>query len=68
MSWKSGVTYSGTWKNGQPHGIGKMYDRIGFYDGNFEKGLRKGKGTMGHKGVCYQSYFEITAVVGQRIV
>jgi hypothetical protein len=35
--------------------LGKMYDRIGFYDGDFEKGRRKGKGVMGNKGVCHKS-------------
>lgn len=25
MTWKSGITYTGAWKNGQPHGTGNFF-------------------------------------------
>lgn len=43
---KNGSYYSGDWKDGQPHGIGKTYsvEKQQTYEGEFQNGERIGKG------------------------
>ena len=47
-TWKNGGSYTGNFKEDKPHGAGKLVEIVGgktfVYEGNFEEGVKSGKG------------------------